>query len=297
MLQSFQKRFRKIVRHEKASYLFIPLAQCDKIGDVDDVVGHDPFQAVILPGRKRHIPAAAGAAEDQAAGTQFVLAVDGAGGDDGAVFQAAGTDQAALPSQEKRGLIQHHPARDVPQQRGGRLVLVGSEVKVDIGTADLAVIFAVGTAGHQAIAEIDQASQSDKREQDRLFQADGMRNAGFLFDYRSLPDVGAGTGRGAAQKDSVFKKAAVQAHIRADLAIDNGHGLLIAQTGALQDEGGAAEDPASGMDHDIVPGNAIGIDIHADFDRIRRSYPHSFIDELLDGHPITFYRFITPIHE
>ena len=52
--------------------------------------------------------------------------------------------------------------------------------------------------------------------------------------------------------------------------------------GALQYEGGLTENPAPGMDNDIVTVNAIRIDVVADFDRFRSSNPHALLDQFLD---------------
>ena len=153
------------------------------------------FESMIADRSERYIAASATTTKYQAVGAQFVLAVDGAGGNDGAVFQSTRTDQSPLATEKNRSLFQHHAPGNVADKRGGRLVLVGGKVKVDIGTADLTVVFAIGAAGHEAIAEIDQAAQGDERKQNRLFQPDGVGDAGLLFEDRASSDMRTGTGR------------------------------------------------------------------------------------------------------
>ena len=71
--------------------------------------------------------------------------------------------------------------------------------------------------------------------------------------------------------------------------------------GAWQDEGRLAEDPATGVDHDIVAGNAIKIDVATDFDRFRSGNPHTLVDQLLDLICVFHilkkrYRLALPVH-
>ncbi len=83
---------------------------------------------------------------------------------------------------------------------------------MNVGTADFAMIVPAGATGHEAIAKIDQAAQGDEREKNRLFQPDGMGNAGLFFENGPGPDVGTGAGFGALQKDGVLKVPASISH-------------------------------------------------------------------------------------
>ena len=172
---------------------------------------------------KGTLPLRPAATKYQAAGAQFVLAVDGAGGNDGTVFQSARADQPTLAAEKNRRLLQHHPPGNIPDERSGRLVLVGGEVKVNIRAADLAVVLAVGAAGHETITEIDQATQGYERKQDRLFQPNGVGDARLLFEDCASSDMRTGTGRHTVQHDRILKKTSVQVDIGSDLAVDDGH--------------------------------------------------------------------------
>ena len=170
---------------------------------------------------ERYIAASAATTKYQAIGAQLVLAVDGAGGNDGTVFQSTRADQPPLAAEKNRSLLQHHPPGNIPDERSGRFVLIGGEIEVNVRAADLAVVLAIGAAGHETITEIDQASQGYERKQDRLFQPDGVGDARLLFEDCASSDMRTGTGRHTVQHDRILKKTSVQVDIGTDLAVDD----------------------------------------------------------------------------
>ncbi len=127
---------------------------------------------------------------DELAVLEDVIPEDRAGGDHRAVADADRADRAALAAEEDGGLVQHDAAGHVTEERGGRLVAVGREVEVDVGAAHLAVVLAAGAAGHQAVAEVDQAPERDEGKQDGLLEADAVGAVGLLLQEAAFADLG-----------------------------------------------------------------------------------------------------------
>ena len=114
-----------------------------------EIVYHNAFDAAVETSREGNIAAFAGAADQQSARSELVLAPDGAGGCDGAEFKPARSHQTALPSQKNRLLIDHHPPGNIAHQRRGGLVLIRRVIEVNKRTPHFAVMLPTGAAGHQ----------------------------------------------------------------------------------------------------------------------------------------------------
>ena len=61
---------------------------------------------------------------------------------------------------------------------------------MDIGAADLTMVFTAGAAAHQAITKINQTAQGYERKQNRLFESHGVGNTGLFFQNRCFADMG-----------------------------------------------------------------------------------------------------------
>ena len=48
------------------------------------------------------------------------------------------------------------------------------------------MVLAAGTAGHEAVAEVDEAAQGDEREEDGLLEADAVGAVGLLLQQAAL---------------------------------------------------------------------------------------------------------------
>ena len=108
---------------------------------------------------------------------------------------------------------------------------------MDIGAADLTVILAAGAAGHQAVTEIDQTAQGNKRQQNGVLQGHRMGNAGLLFQNGGLAYVRPQGTFGVIQKNRPVKVPPFKLDIRADLTIVNRNRCFMSQFYAGKDQG------------------------------------------------------------
>ena len=192
--------------------------------------------------------------------TMKILAQDRSGRYRIAVADLQRADHAALPSQENRLLVQQHPARHVPHQRRSCFVAVRRKVKMDIGTADLAVIATAGAAGHEAVAKIDQAAQGHERKQNGVLQPDAVRAGGFLLKDTGLAHLRARTHAGFLQENRLGKRTALQLDLRPDLAVINRYRAFAPEHSAGCNHGLVAIQTRARIQHDIVARD--GIDVH-----------------------------------
>ncbi len=111
--------------------MLIPLHQGRQVCNIDDIVCHDPFHAHEYTRSKRDIAAPA-AFKEQTALPQFILSVDCSRCDDGAERQTARAHKPPLSPEKYGFLIQHHAVRHITDKRRGGLVLIGSEVEMNV---------------------------------------------------------------------------------------------------------------------------------------------------------------------
>ena len=120
--------------HERGAHGTVPCVEREDVADVGEVVPRDALDvgvgAGVVGGVNVALEACLG---DEAFGFGHVAAPDLPGGDDCAVFDFAGADDAALSAEEYRGVVEQHAARDVADKRGGGFVALGREVEVDVG--------------------------------------------------------------------------------------------------------------------------------------------------------------------
>ena len=177
----------------------------------------------------RNIRAPGASFLNQAIRSQLVLAAYRACGNHGSVFKPTGTDKPPLAPQENGGLIQQDPSGNISQQGRRCLVLIGREVEMNVSAAHFTVILSAGSAGHQAITEIDQAAKRDKGKQDGLFQRNRMRTVCLFFQNGSFSYMGAITHHNIVQKNRIPEKTAFQLYPGPDIAVFNCNRPFITQ--------------------------------------------------------------------
>ncbi|OQC22414.1 MAG: hypothetical protein BWX70_03184 [Verrucomicrobia bacterium ADurb.Bin070] len=196
-------------------------------------------------------------------GFRHVAAPDLACGDDGAERDHAGAHQAALAAEEDRGPVQQHALRHVADEGRRGLVLMRREVEVDVRRADLRMVLAARAAGHQRIAEVDQAAGRDPRQEDRLLDTHAMRDRRALLEQAARAHVRPAAGLEAVQKGRALKKAASQLDAGAELAVVHGGRRLAADHARRTDGEIRAAQAAAGMD-DRARRDAVGVDVGRD---------------------------------
>lgn len=139
------------------------------------------------------------------------------------------------------------------------------------------MIVPAGATGHEAIAKIDQAAQGDEREKNRLFQPDGMGNAGLFFENGPGPDVGTGAGFGASRK-TAFSKYPLQFHTGADITILDRNRCLVSQLGALANQRLCAKNFAACMNGNAFGGNSIWVNVVTNLHTLRVGDLHAFFN-------------------
>jgi len=209
------------------------------------------------------------------------MAKDRARRHDVAVPEAHGADDAALAAQKDGGLVEHDAPGDIPQQRRRCFVRVRREIEVNVGAAHFGVIAAAGAAGHQAVAEIDQAAQRDKGKEDGLFQTDAMGAACFFLQEASFPHVRAHSQVCLVQENRFAEESSLQLDARAELAVLDRRGRFVPQFAVGRDHGFPAVNPASGIDRCAFSRNLIDIDVVADVQRCRVGDVYPLVHQLL----------------
>jgi len=210
------------------------------------------------------------------------MAQDRARGHDIAESEAHGADDPSLPAQKDGGLVEHYTPGDISQQGRRCFVRVRREIEVNVGAAHFGVIAAAGPAGHQAVAEIDQAAQRDKGKEDGLFQADAVGAACFLLQEAAFPDVRAHPQICLVQENRFAEESSLQLDTLPELAVLDRRGRFVSQFAVGRDDGFPAVNPASGIDRCAFFRNLIDIDVVADVQRCRVGNVYPFIQQLLN---------------
>ena len=104
-----------------------------------------------------------------------------------------------------------------------------------------------GAAGHQTVAEVDQAAQGHVRKQHRLLKPDAVPERDMLFQQRAGADMRAGSGIDVVKQGGVIKKSAPQPHARAKLAVLEGDRSFLAKHTAGADCQRGTVETAAGM--------------------------------------------------
>ena len=119
------------------------------------------------------------------------------------------------------------------------------------------MIFPAGSAGHETVAEINQAPQGDERKEDSLFQADRVRSSRLFFYETAFANMGAGTELGPVKKERLPERPAFQPHISSESAIYQRDRAFFTQTGSGAQGCVCPRDTHLPVEHHVVARNPL----------------------------------------
>ena len=268
--------------HGALSDHLIPRFQGPQVTNINEVIGnHSVNTPVDTHGESAHF-LHGGRRNKKFPFLQNILPADRAGGNNRAISNAYGTNQAALSAQEDRRLIQHYPMGHIADQRGCGLVLMRREIEMNVGRADFAVIFSARSARHQGVAEINQTARRHIGQEQCLLEADGMRSSCLFFHQRARPHMRRAAHIDSLQESSSGKKTAFQFNMISELAIFEGNRRLAAEFGTGSDGRFGSGDPAARV-NDYAGRNAIGVNRCVHLNRTWAGDDNPFLEQTLNG--------------
>ena len=153
---------------------------------------------------------------------------------------------------------------------------------MDVGAPDLAVVLAACASGHQAVAEVDQAAERHKREQDGLLQSDAMGAAGLLLQNGALADVCAHAHVRFLQEDGPAEETALQFNPGPELTIFDGRRGFGPELAAGRYHNIFSVNPAARIKGDAFCGDPVNRDFVADIEGQRIGNVHPAMDQFND---------------
>ena len=140
-----------------------------------------------------------------------------------------------------------------------------------------------GTASEHGVTEVDEAAQRDEREEDRLFEPDGVRTVRLLLQQTSAAHMRSRAHRGPIQENGILGKPALELDVSSQPAVLDRHRGFGPEDRPGGDDGTRTTNPAPRMDDDTLGTDEIGIDVVGDVDGAGIGDLDPLGDERLDG--------------
>ena len=210
--------------------------------------------------------------------------------DDAAVADEDGADDLRLTAYKDGGLAQKNAIWDVAKTGGELIALRGEVVECGAGT-DFGVIFSRGAACHEGVAKVDERSCDNLRQENGLFEADGMPDVNAFFEEASFSNFGAISDADAIQEGTVPGASLHEGHVGTQLGILDVRAAALSDFAVGPDIGLLSLQAGAGVE-DGAGGNVFGVDVFEN-DSVGCRDDDAAIEAALDGERVIVHEVYT----